>query len=123
MPVESSSEVVIRYGFPLFWIGIGVVQWFWPSAIFVAFSDEQVTPGARGGAVLWLVLGSTLGYVLIPWVEPLGGWFIPGVVLLIIGGLQFVHPVRSVSVGRRPGRMTAILLATGGGVVLSFGLL
>lgn len=123
MSVESSSEVVIRYGFPLFWIGIGVVQWFWPSAIFVAFSDEQVTPGARGFAVLWLVLGSTLGYVLIPWLEPLSRWFIPGFVLLITGGLQFVHPVWSVSIGRRPGWMTAVLLATSGGVVLSFGLL
>lgn len=123
MPAESTSELVVRYGFPLFWVGLGVVQWFWPSAILVAFSDGDVTPGARGFAVLWLVVGSTLGLLFVPWLAPFGGWFVPGFVLLAVGGLQFVRPVWTLPVDGRPRETTAALFAASGAAALLVGLL
>ena len=123
MPTESTSEALVMYGFPLFWIGVGIIQWFWPAAIFVGSSNEQVTPGARGFAVFWLVLGSVLGYVFIPWLQAFSGWFIPGFVLLIVGGLQFVYPVWSISVGDYSLNMAALFPVVSGIIVLLFGLL
>lgn len=123
MVTESISEVLIMYGFPLFWIGVGIIQWFWPSAIFVAFSNEQVTPGARGFAVFWLVLGSTLGYLFIPWLSHFGGWAIPGFLLLIVGGLQFFHPVWTISIRDYSENTAAVLIAASGLAVLLLGLL
>lgn len=123
MLTESTSEALVTYGFPLFWIGVGIVQWVWPSAIFVAFSADQVTPGARGFAVAWLVLGSALGYLFVPWASAFGGWFVPGVVLLTVGGLQFAHPVWSLPVVDASERAAAALFATSGVAVLLVGLL
>ena len=123
MPTESTSEALVMYGFPLFWIGLGIIQWFWPAAILVGSSNEQVTPGARGFAVFWLVVGSVLGYVFIPWLQAFNGWFIPGLVLLIVGGLQFVHPVWSISVGDYSLNMAALFPVVSGLIVLVFGLL
>lgn len=123
MMTESTAEALVRYGFPLFWIGLGVVQWMWPSAIFVAFSDDEVTPGARGFAVLWLVLGTTLGYLFVPWRLPFSGWVVPGFVLMLVGALQFLRPAWTVSVGVLSAKTVALLCAAGGLAMLAVGLL
>lgn len=123
MITESTAEALVTYGFPLFWIGVGIIQWFWPSAIFVAFSDEHVTPGARAFAVLWLVVGSTFGYLFIPWLGAFGGWAIPGLVLVIVGALQFLHPVWSISDREHTERTVAILLVGSGLAALLVGML
>lgn len=123
MMTESTAEALVTYGFPLFWTGVGIVQWFWPSAIFVAFSDDDVTPGARAFAVLWLVVGATLGYFFVPWLHPFGGWAIPGLVLVIVGGLQFLHPLWTGSDSGRSERTAAVLLVVSGLAALLFGLL
>jgi hypothetical protein len=123
MPLESTTQALVAYGFPLFWISVGVIQWFWPSAIFVAFSDERVTPGARAFAVFWLVVGSALGYVFVPWASAFGGWVIPGFVLLVVGGLQLAHPVWDVSIGTYSEKSGGVLFMACGSVVLAIGLL
>ncbi|SEA09803.1 hypothetical protein SAMN04488065_1823 [Haloplanus vescus] len=118
---ESMAEGLVTYGFPLFWIGVGVVQWLWPSALFVAFSDEDVTPGARGFAVLWVVVGSVLALLFVPWTAAFGGWFVPGTVFVVVGGLQLVHPVWSL--GERSGAAVGVLLLSTGTAALVVGLL
>lgn len=86
------SEALVRYGFPLFWIGLGVIQWYWPAAIFSGLSNEDVTPGARGFAVLWLCVGSALGFAFAPLSGVFSALFVPGVVLLLTGALQWAFP-------------------------------
>lgn len=95
---EATAQAIVRYGFPLFWLSIGVIQWFWPSAIFSGFSDEAVTPGARAFAILWLCVGLALALVFIPLLAPFGWLSIPGFIFLIVGILQWIHPVWPVPV-------------------------
>jgi len=95
MPSEAMSEAIIRFGFPLFWVALGVIQWFWPAAIFTGFSNDAVTPGARGFAVFWLCVGATLAYLFVPQLDPFSGLFVPGFVLVVVGILQSVRPVLS----------------------------
>lgn len=99
----DTSQLLIQYGFPLFWYGVGIVQWFWPSALFLAFSNEDVSPGARGVGILCMVFGIGLGLAFIPLLYPFSGWAIPGVILLTVGFLQRLHPVWSSPL---PGRIT-----------------
>ncbi|GAB7013050.1 hypothetical protein [Halolamina salina] len=43
--------------FGAFWAGLGILMWWWPAAIFVAFSSDDVTPGARAFAVGAIFVG------------------------------------------------------------------
>ena len=118
------SELLVRFGFPGFWVTLGVIQWYWPAAIFPAFSNEHVTPGARGFAVGWLCVGATFGYLFVPGLSAFGGWFIVGFVLVAVGALQatwpaWTPPVPDILTDRQYGGT----LAAAGIGVLVFGLL
>ncbi|WP_232686376.1 hypothetical protein [Halobacterium zhouii] len=118
-----SEAPLVRFGFPGFWIGIGVIQWYWPAAIFPAFSNEDVTPGARGFAVAWLLVGAVLGYVFVPGLGAFSGWFVPGFVLVVVGLLQAAWPAWSPPAGIVTERQYGTSLAGLGVAVLVFGLL
>jgi hypothetical protein len=85
------SESLIRYGVPGVWLGVGVLLWFWPSAVFVAFDGEDVTPGARLLGALFVYFGWVLGGAF---VDPLPGGFVAsaGGTLLVYGLLQVGAP-------------------------------
>lgn len=123
MPSEAMSEALVRFGLPLFWLGLGVVQWVWPAAIFTGLSNDAVTPGARGFAVLWLFLGSTFTFLFVPQASAVGGYFVPGSVLFLTGVLQRIHPVWASPVTRISRTGIGTLLAAGGLLVLGFPLL
>lgn len=72
------------------WLGIGVTMWWWPVAIFVAFSSDDVTPGARAFAVGAMFIGAfflTLEYPVVP-----AALSVPATVSLV-GVLLLVEPV------------------------------
>ena len=117
------SEMAIRFGFPGFWVALGVIQWYWPAAIFPAFSNDDVTPGSRGMAVAWLCLGSALGYVFIPGLSAFGGWFVVGFVLVVVGALQAAWPAWSPPAELVTERQYGGALAVAGVGALVFGLL
>jgi hypothetical protein len=77
--------------FGAFWYGLGVLTWWWPAAIFVAFSNDDVTPGARAFAVGFVFIGA---FFLTTAVPELGGKFtLPGTVLTV-GVLVLLHPIQ-----------------------------
>lgn len=121
MVSDATSEALVTFGFPAFWIALGLIQWFWPAAIFPAFSNDDVTPGARGFAVLWLCLGAVLGFAFVPFLGRFGGWFVLGFVLLVVGVLQRIRPAWSSPVSRLSDRAFGYALAAAGVATLAFG--
>lgn len=76
--------------FGAFWYGLGVLMWWWPAAVFVAFSNEDVTPGARALGVGAIFFGAVFLTMSVP---GLGARFaLPGTVLTV-GVLMLLHPV------------------------------
>lgn len=76
--------------FGTFWFGLGVLMWWWPAAIFVAFSNDDVTPGARAFAVAAIFFGAVFLTMSVP---VLGARFaLPGTVLTV-GVLMLLYPV------------------------------
>ncbi|UPV76605.1 hypothetical protein M0R89_18910 (plasmid) [Halorussus limi] len=65
-------------------------MWWWPAAVFVAFSNEDVTPGARAFAVAAIFFGLVFFTLWSP--QTGAGLALPGT-LLTVGVLQVVHPV------------------------------
>lgn len=97
--------------FGAFWYGLGVLMWWWPAAIFVAFSSDDVTPGARAFAVVFVSFGA---FFLTGAVHELGTRFaLPGTVLTV-GVLVLLHPV-SIPGTDREGPVTPSI--AGGGFV------
>jgi hypothetical protein len=97
-----------------FWAGLGVLMWWWPAAVFVAFSNEDVTPGARGFAVGAIYIGL---FFLTLDVPALGiGFALPGTVL-VVGVLMLAKPIRVPYVHRygwgTPSRLGIGLVASG----------
>ncbi|UPV76459.1 hypothetical protein M0R89_20060 (plasmid) [Halorussus limi] len=81
-----------------FWFGLGVLMWWWPAAIFVAFSNDDVTPGARAFAAVAIFIGV---FFLTLDVPGLGGSFtLPGT-LLTVGLLFLLKPVGAPGVNPR----------------------
>jgi len=78
-----------------FWLGLGVLMWWWPAAIFVAFSSGDVTPGARGFAIVSIAIG--LGFLSLEFPALSLGTALPLTVLLV-GALQLLRPVTVFSV-------------------------
>ena len=76
--------------FGVFWLGLGVLMWWWPAAIFVAFNDEDVTPGARAFAVAAAFLG--IFFVTME-VSALTAGFAPPATAALVGVLLLVKPV------------------------------
>ncbi|MFC4451613.1 hypothetical protein [Halorussus aquaticus] len=76
--------------FGAFWFGVGVLLWWWPAAIFVAFSNDDVTPGARGIAAVFVFIGALFFTFSSPRIG--AGFAFPGTVLTV-GLLQVARPV------------------------------
>lgn len=73
-----------------FWTGIGILMWWWPAAIFVAFSNEDVTPGARGFAVGAILIGMAFLTLEAPGLGLLAS--LPAT-MGVVGLLQVLHPI------------------------------
>ncbi|WP_135821141.1 hypothetical protein [Halostella litorea] len=103
--------------FGAFWTGLGILMWWWPAAVFVAFSNEEVTPGARGFAVGAVFLGTV--FLSFETTRAGVGVSVPATVA-IVGGLLAVKPVRVPGTDERgpvtPKRVGATLLV-GGAVI------
>ena len=76
--------------FGTFWYGLGVLMWWWPAAIFVAFSNEDVTPGARAFAIMFIFFGLVFFSFSI---DGLGTDFVPAGTILTVGVLLLLNPV------------------------------
>lgn len=86
---------LVRYGFPALWVGVGVLTWFCPSAVFVAFSDDDVTSGVRLSGAGFVYFGLFLGGAFVDWLP--GGFLASaGGTLLVVGALQTAAPRLSV---------------------------
>jgi len=102
--------------FGTFWLGLGVVMWWWPAVIFVAFTNEDVTPGARVFAVLAMSFG--IWFITLETSVLTAGVTLPATVSLV-GALLLLHPVAVLGVSKEgpitPHRTGVVLLV--GGVV------
>lgn len=76
--------------FGAFWLGVGVLMWWWPAAIFVAFNNEDVTPGARAFAVGAMFIGLLFLAMDVPALT--AGIALPATVALV-GVLLLCKPV------------------------------
>lgn len=82
--------MTVGFFFGGFWAGLGVLLWWWPAAIFVAFSNEDVTPGARAFAVGSILIGMAFLSLEFPRVGLAAS--LPATVG-VVGLLQMLHPV------------------------------
>jgi len=100
--------------FGAFWTGLGVLMWWWPAAVFVAFDNESVTPGARGFAVGAVFLGTV--FLTFETAKAGVGLSVPATVA-IVGGLLVVKPVQVLGTDDRgpvtPKRVGTALLVGG----------
>ncbi|QLC33029.1 hypothetical protein EFA46_001990 [Halarchaeum sp. CBA1220] len=85
-----------------FWLGLGVLLWWWPAAVFVAFDNDDVTPGARAFAIVAMFFGILLLAMDVPVLRLDYG--VPATVSLV-GVLLLVKPVNILGVDA-DGRMT-----------------
>lgn len=88
--------------FGAFWFGLGVLMWWWPAAIFVAFSNEDVTPGARAFAVVAVFIGAFFLTLDVP--ELGAGLALPGTVVTV-GVLFLLKPISVLGISS-DGRIT-----------------
>ncbi|RZH66556.1 hypothetical protein ELS17_17865 [Natrinema altunense] len=97
-------------------IGLGVILWWWPAAIFVAFSNTDVTSGARAFAIFALYFG--IWFMTLDVSVLTAGITLPATVSLV-GALLLLHPVTILGVSKEgpitPLRAGLVLLV--GGVV------
>lgn len=73
-----------------FCFGFGILLWWWPAAIFIAFSNEEVTPGARAFSVVAIFFGM---FFLALVVDGVGTDFAPAGTILTVGALLLLKPV------------------------------
>ena len=78
--------------FGAFWFGLGVLMWWWPAAIFVAFGNEDVTPGARAFGVVAMLIGAF--FVLLEVLELGTGVAVP-VTVSTVGVLSLLKPINA----------------------------
>ncbi|WP_188879459.1 hypothetical protein [Halarchaeum grantii] len=101
-----------------FWLGLGVLMWWWPAAVFVAFDNDDVTPGARAFAIAAMFFGILLLAMDVPVLTL--DYSVPATVSLV-GVLLLVKPVNVLGVDAdgtiTPRRAGVALLV--GGVVLA----
>ena len=76
--------------FGAFWFGLGVLMWWWPAAIFVAFSNEDVTPGARAFAIMFIFFGT---FFFSTSIDGVGANVTPAGTILTVGVLLLLKPV------------------------------
>lgn len=81
--------------FGAFWLGLGVLMWWWPAAMFVAFGNEDVTPGARAFAVGAAFLG--ILFVTME-VSALTIGFAPPTTVALVGVLLLLKPIEILGV-------------------------
>lgn len=100
--------------FGAFWLGLGVIMWWWPAAIFVAFTNEDVTPGARAFAVFAMSFG--IWFLTLEAPVLTAGITLPATVSLV-GALLLLHPVTILGVSNEgpitPHRAGVVLLVFG----------
>ncbi|ELY80988.1 hypothetical protein [Natrinema gari] len=100
-----------------FWLGLGILMWWWPAAIFVAFDTDDVTPGARAFAIAAMFFGILFLALDIPSLTIDDS--IPATVSLV-GILLLVKPVNILGVnadGRITPQRAGVALLVGGVVI------
>ncbi|MFB6136566.1 MAG: hypothetical protein ABEJ04_07375 [Halobacteriaceae archaeon] len=100
-----------------FWLGVGILMWWWPAAIFVAFDNDDVTPGARAFAIAATFFGVLFLAMDIPSLPV--AYSVPATVSLV-GILLIVKPVNILGVdadGRITPRRAGVVLLVGGVVI------
>ncbi|ELY84153.1 hypothetical protein [Natrinema altunense] len=100
-----------------FWLGLGILMWWWPAAIFVAFDNDDVTPGARAFAIGAMFFGILLLAMDIPSLTI--DYSMPATVSLV-GMLLLVKPVNILGVnadGRIAPQRAGVALLVGGVVI------
>lgn len=76
--------------FVAFCFCFGILLWWWPTAIFIAFSNEDVTPDARAFSVAAIFFGV---FFLALIVDGVGTGFAPVGTVLTVGVLLLLKPV------------------------------
>jgi len=100
-----------------FWLGLGILLWWWPAAVFVAFDNDDVTPGARAFAIAAMFVGTL--FLALSSSALTMNYSVPATVSLV-GILLIVKPVNILGVdadGRIPPQRAGVALLVGGVVI------